>query len=128
MLDDRDRYARPMAKFLNDYSAKMNKTEPEELFRLEGVFLQTIELVDRALNGRAFRPVRSLNAAVYDSVMVGIATRLKKAAPPEPAAVAAAYDALLLQPEHKKGWERATADEESVKARMNAAVKAFDAL
>jgi hypothetical protein len=128
MLDGREKYARPMAKFLNDYSAKMNKASPETLASLAEIFRQTIALVNKALDGRAFRPVRSLNAAVYDSVMVGIAMRLRKAPPPEPRAVAAAYDSLLLQPEHKRGWERATADEESVKARMAAAISAFDAL
>jgi hypothetical protein len=128
MLDGREKYARPMAKFLNDYSAKMNKASPETLASLAEIFRQTIALVNKELDGRAFRPVRSLNAAVYDSVMVGIAMRLRKAPPPEPRAVAAAYDSLLLQPEHKRGWERATADEESVKARMAAAISAFDAL
>jgi hypothetical protein len=126
MLNDRASYSRPMAKFLNDYSAKMNRASPTELKRLEDIFRQTIDLVNKALDGRAFRPVRSLNAAVYDSVMVGLASRLSKSQyAPTPEAAAVAYDNLLGQPEYKKGWERATADEESVKARMVASVAAF---
>lgn len=130
MLDDRKEYSRPMAKFLNDYSSKMNNAPATKLKALEKVFRRTVDLFDIALNGRAFRPIRSLNAAVFDSMMVGVAVRLRENAEvtPEPAAIANAYDALINQPEYKKGWVRATADEESVKSRMDAAIRAFSNL
>jgi hypothetical protein len=128
MLEDRANYARPMAKFLNDYSSKCNKASPEHLSGLAESFKKTIKLVHTSLDGRAFRPAKTLNAAVFDATMVGIATRLRKEPEPEAAAVAKAYDALLTQPDFKRSWERATADEESVKTRMDAAVKAFDAI
>ncbi|MEQ9333740.1 DUF262 domain-containing protein [Thalassobaculum sp.] len=128
MLDERTKYYRPMAKFLNEYSDKMNKQNPRRLNQLGQVFLQTVNLVDEAVNGRAFRPVRSLNAAVFDAVMVGLAERLKKGRVPAPEHVATAYDQLLESPDFRKGWVRSTADEENVKARMEAAVAAFKEL
>ncbi|MDB5526916.1 MAG: hypothetical protein JWR51_19 [Devosia sp.] len=130
MLLDKDIYSRPMDKFLNTFSDKMNKAPAERLAKLEAVFRQTVDLINKSLNGRAFRPVRSLNAAVFDAVMVGVATRLQKPneAEPSPEAVAKAYDELIQQPEFRRAWERATADEENVKARMSAAINAFNGI
>ena len=128
MLRDRRSYARPMAKFLNDFSENMNDAPDAALDKLATIFLETVQLVDKALDGRAFRPVRSLNAAVFDSAMVGIATRLEREPLPETAAIVKTYERLITEPEYRKGWERATADEESVKSRMAAAVKAFSTM
>ncbi len=130
MLLARDQYSRPMDKFLNGFSDRMNKADPDTLAALEKLFSGTVKLANEALDGRAFRPQRSLNAAVYDAVMVGIAERLKTSPenPPAAAQISAAYDALLQQPDFKRAWERATADEENVKTRMSLAVGAFGGL
>jgi hypothetical protein len=125
MLDNLDNYSRPMAKFLNEYAVSMNKKPKKVLEERSEIFRSTISVVNSALNGRAFRPARSLNAAVFDAVMVGLATRLAKGGVPTPEAFEAAYGGLLEDVNFKKGWLRATADEENVKARMNAAIQAF---
>lgn len=125
MLDDWACYYRPMTKFLNDYSAKMNKASVQKLNELRQVFEQTIELVDKSLGARAFRPVRSLNAAVFDAVMVAIAIRTTSQPGLTPQAVEMAYDRLLTNHDFRKGWERSTADEENVKLRMEVAIKTF---
>ena len=125
MYDDWPQYARPMSKFLNDYSARANGLPKSELDNKIKLFSESIKVIDDAVNGRAFRPVRSLNAAVFDAVMVGIATRLSIGTSPDIEGVAKAYDNLMQDQSFRKGWIRATADEENVKARMEAAVKAF---
>jgi hypothetical protein len=125
MYDGRADYARPMAAFLNNYSDKMNKAPLDKLETLSSLFHSTIELIDRAVNGRAFRPVRTLNAAVFDSVMPGLAARIQAGPMPEPDAVARAYDGLMASADYRKYWERATADEETVKKRMELATAAF---
>lgn len=125
MLDRRAQYARPMAKFLNDYASAMNASSEATLEMHAATFRRTVGLIDEAVNGRAFRPARSLNAAVFDAVMVGLAVRLQSGSPPAVSAVASAYDALMSNTEFKKGWVRATADEENVRVRMEQAVLAF---
>jgi len=80
--DEWKAYYKPMVKFLNDYAAKMNRAPREKLDQLRQVFENTILLVDEALGNRAFRPVRSLNAAVFDAVMVGISSQLSAGAKP----------------------------------------------
>lgn len=121
------KYVRPMNKFLNDFSDASNKLKLEQLNEMKIVFCKTIDRVESALGVRAFRPTRALNAAVFDSVMVGIATRLKdpKAKPITDAEIAKAYESLLQDASYIAAFERSTADEENVKARISKAIVAF---
>jgi hypothetical protein len=121
------KYARPMAKFLNDFSAEMNNETVGKLKGAATIFRRTIELVNESIGERAFRPVRALNAAVFDAVMTGLAVRLAQSPPPTPVAVRRAYDKLLRDEKFQQGWLRSTADEETVKLRLSLASKAFDA-
>lgn len=131
MLENHAHYNRPMFKFLNDYSMSINKTIKAKKSKqeyLENTFVNTITLIHSALGTHAFRPNKLLNAAVLDSVMVGIAIRLSKGDKPDPSAVKAAYDKLLSQPEYLKTCERSTADVENVKARIKASIEAFSVI
>lgn len=121
-------YSRPMSTFLNNFTDKLNKGSPQELEALDSAFRKTIKLIDEAVNDSAFRPVRTFNAAVYDAVMVGLARRLERDPQPPAEAVREAYDRLLPDPEFTRRWERATADEETVRQRMELAEKAFGVL
>jgi hypothetical protein len=125
MLDRHGAYARPMSKFLNDYSASMNSASAEVLAAKAEIFRETIAAVSEALGAKAFRPVRSLNAAVFDAVMVGIASRIANGSKPAASDLLATYEKLLADETFKKGWVRATADEEAVKVRMQTAIDAF---
>ena len=104
----------------------MNKVSPNELKKMARVFEASIGLVAQAIP-RAFRLIRSLNAAVFDSVMVGIAKRLEVQPPPDPRKILQAYENLLQNDQYRQACERATADEENVKTRRNAAIDAFAA-
>ena len=77
------------------------------------------------LGKRPFRPDRSLNTAVFDSVATAIARRLAKTGPLNAAATSAAYEALFANPRFVEGYIRSTADEENVKKRMEEAEKAL---
>ena len=128
-LDRPDEYERPMAAFLTRFTKDMNDETPEKLDSLRKSFEDASELCWQALNGEAFRPVRSLNAAVLESVMSELARRLQKSSPaPTAEAIKAAYDNLLSSTEYRSGWEKATADEENVKTRMKLAHLAFSSL
>ncbi|MDF1585246.1 DUF262 domain-containing protein [Marinimicrococcus flavescens] len=129
MLETRNSYSRPMLQFLNNYSFSKNKASDDDLRSLKDIFEVTISVIDLSLDGRAFRPARTLNAAVFDSVMVGLAERIKSRPDlPQPQDVSAVYDRLLQQSDFRSSWERATADEESVKSRMKAAIAAFQVI
>jgi hypothetical protein len=124
---DGSAYVRPMNKFLNDFSDKMNKAPAVRLTELRDIFVRSIDVVDTNIP-RAFRLVRALNAAVFDSVTVGIAKRIAEDRPIDGARVLAAYNELLQNSEYRQACERATATEENVRTRLDAAITAFAAV
>ncbi|MEI9418695.1 DUF262 domain-containing protein [Mesorhizobium sp. Cs1321R2N1] len=123
-----DVYKAPMKHFLNDYMEKKRDLKDEQLAELGNVFQNTVEFVTKALGERPFRPDRSLNTAVFDSVASAIALRLGTGKPPEPEQAAEAYTALLQNPRFIEGYIRATAGEDNVKKRMEEAEQAFAAI
>jgi hypothetical protein len=125
LFEDANNYEEPMSEFLNIFSDKMNNTPESRIATLGEVFLKTIHLVRSAIGEKAFRPHTVLNAAVFDSVMVGLATRLSKAASPSDDGVRIAYEILLRDESYIKLCERSTADAENVKQRLMIARKAF---
>ena len=120
-------YVRPMNKFLNDFSDKMNKVPPTQLTELREIFVRAVDVVATDIP-RAFRLVRALNAAVFDSVMVGIAKRITADRPLDAGGILPAYNALLGNADYRQACERATATEENVRTRLDAAIGAFAAV
>ena len=91
----------------------------------EAVFSRTIKIVYQSLNGKAFRPERVLNAALFDAVMVGLSRRIAKSMVTDLVAVKAAYDALLLDKEFVALVSQHTSDDSNVKQRLQIATLAF---
>lgn len=124
---DGDTYAAPMNEFLNQFSDKTNKISAAKLAELEQIFIRSIDVVANNIP-RAFRLERALNAAVFDSVMVGLAKRIADDRPLDNARILPAYQGLLAEPAYRLACERATAREENVRTRLGAAAAAFAAV
>jgi hypothetical protein len=121
----RDRYKAPMREFLNDF-ANHTKISKAEIDILASRFTTSIQLVNKCFSNKAFRPSRALNAAVFEAVMVGMSTRLDSSkSAPDPKKFMSAYDALLKDKDFLKACERATAREDTLKARQTLAISAF---
>tara|TARA_R110000868_G_scaffold408307_1_gene691141 strand:+ start:1895 stop:2977 length:1083 start_codon:yes stop_codon:yes gene_type:complete len=118
-------YKSPMKHFLNDYMKEKRNLSDEQLEDMGKVFEKTIVFAAHALGEKPFRPDRSLNTAVFDSVATALGHRLSNNNNPDPAMVLAAYNDLLKNQRFFEGYVRSTADEENVKKRMEEAEKAF---
>jgi Protein of unknown function DUF262 len=118
-------YKRPMKHFLNDYMKEKRNLTDDQLQEFGDVFVKMVTFVTKTLGNRAFRPDRSLNTAVFDSVACALAHRLAAGPEPAPAAALAAYDKLLKNEQFIEGYIRSTANEENVKLRMDEAKAAF---
>lgn len=127
MLENRDKYERPMVEFLNKYAAANRNASTTKLDQLGSVFSATIDAFKESLNVRPFRLTTSLNVAVYDSCMVGLSTRIldRDKGSPEPEKISSAYKELLGDAEYQEKVSRSTADDAFVRRRMELAVDRF---
>ena len=120
-----DGYAEPMKGFLNYFMGSNRKLADIQRAQYASAFTDAISLAYSAVGRLAFKPVRALNASVFDAVMVGLSQRLERGAVSDRAAVSAAYTRLLLDSEFKAATERATASRDAVQTRLELAVTAF---
>src|SRR5262249_28108860 len=90
-----DKYGRPMADFLSSFAARHQHPDKRFVDKASEIFRITVGLIKDALGRRAFRPQRAINAAVFDSVMYGLAKRIAGGSLPKAEVVAARYDELL---------------------------------
>ncbi|MGN6130819.1 MAG: hypothetical protein ACTHOK_10815, partial [Nocardioidaceae bacterium] len=82
-------------------------------------------VINNAVGKAAFRPVRTLNAAVLDGVMVGVMKRLAAGPIEDLAGFKTAYDSLAADQEFAAVTGSSTAAEESVRKRISLAAAAF---
>ena len=121
-------YARPMNEFLNTFMGANRYFKKVDKSQIMAAFAPTSALIEKALGRKAFRPERALNAAVCDSVMVGLARRLKIREVKSLEQFVAAYDALLKDSTYLSVTKTSTADETNVRIRLEKATKAFAGL
>jgi hypothetical protein len=125
LLHEGPNYQAPMVTFLNTYMGKKKEFSDQEAAVMSSEFRGAIDLIREAMGNRAFRPVRALNAAVYDSVMVATATRLAKGPVTEIPAFREAYSELLTNHDYLDACGRGTAGGERVRKRLDLAKAAF---
>ena len=119
-------YKEPLSEFLTKFLAKHKNPNDKFLSQANTIFVNTIDAFLNAIDGNIFRPERAFNAAVFDSMSVALAKRINAIElSPEPSAVAQAYHNLLQDGDYIGVVSRATADEQSVKVRMNKAFEYF---
>jgi hypothetical protein len=83
---------------------------------------------DAVSNPSSFLTIRALNAAVFDSVMVGIARRLERGPVTDLEQLRAKYEELLHDQAFLDACGRGTAGEERVKTRIGLATASFSEL
>lgn len=125
LYNDLERYHRPMKDTLNKFMHRNRNLTVVTEDAICKVFEPTVEVVLNSLGRRPFRPVRALNAAVFDAVMVGIAKRVTSGIP-DRNAVRAGYQRLLRDPAFIQAYTRSTSDDEQVRRRVELAIAAFD--
>jgi len=123
-----EKYSRPMAGFLNKFMGENRKLEKTEKKQITQAFVPTVAVINETLGRKAFRPERALNAAVCDSVMVGLARRLERKQLQKPKQFATAYTHLLGDKEYMSAIKTGTADEPNIKLRLKKATEAFAGL
>ena len=126
---DAESYKPPMTEFLTRFVGKNRNPQDAFLQNAADIFIQTMGAFGHALGGKAFRPDRALNAAVFDSMSVGLARKLVSSeCAPTPEDMGVAHNDLLRDPEYLQAVSRTTANERSVRTRMRKATERFGSL
>jgi hypothetical protein len=125
LLFDVDRYEKPMEGALNRYMGANRKLQKQSKQQLKDAFIPMITMIAAVLGTTAFRPIRAINAAVFDAVTVALARRLATGVPVGPEGFKSAYADLLQNREFQAAYERSTSNEDHVKARLTIATEHF---
>jgi hypothetical protein len=126
MFHEGDRYQESMKEFLNKFMGKNRDLRYISAAKLRSLFHETCDLIHQFIGARAFRRERVVNAAVLDSVMVGIARRLHNGGPiTSKESIIEKYDQLIRNDEYQNAVVKSTADLANVEKRLKLAVRAF---
>jgi len=126
LYEDQSVYARPLKGFLNDYLDSNRDRELTVSSDLGGLFVQAVTLFETHLGKRAFRPERAVNAAVVDSLIVGVMRRIAdREDPVDEALFLTAYQNLLGDDTYRRVTYVDTSSEGAVNARLNIATEIF---
>ncbi len=125
LLYEGENYQKSMVMFLNSYMGKNRNLSAHDAAVMTEAFQGAINLILESIGDRSFRPIRALNAAVFDSVMVGTAKRLQSGPVTDVQAFKEAYDKLLRSQDYLDMCGRGTASGERVRTRLDLATKSF---
>ena len=118
-------YRSPMKEFLNLYMARNKDLARHPEDELVRIFTATVTVLDETVGAQAFRPVRAVNAAVVDSVMTGLARRIKEGPIENASQVAQEYALLMKNRFYRGAIETGTSQESNVDKRLELATRAF---
>lgn len=123
-------YSSPLKSFLNDFLGAHRYGENLDLRGASTLFKRSAKVLNDSLGKKAFRLGTQVNAAILDSVFVGVMSRLE--APNsdqiEKEDWARAYEQLIADDLYIQAVTKATANEESVSSRLQLARDRFGAL
>lgn len=130
LYKDESRYGstaeeRTMKGFLNSYMVRNHNMPTMEVEELRELFKESVSLVNEALAREAFRRGGSLNAAIFDSVMVALAHRRSATEIPSPAEFKKVYNDLLGNQQFQDATSTGTSQTPNVKERLRLAREAF---
>ncbi len=114
-------YHSPLKEYLNKFADKHRNPSDVVLGKYASSFKQVSDLWWDALGHAAFRPAQRLNAAVFDSMTVGLVRRIDLYGPPYPDEMAKAYCELIQDADYRRAIAHSTSGERAVATRIEKA-------
>ncbi|MGD2086649.1 MAG: DUF262 domain-containing protein [Candidatus Aminicenantes bacterium] len=121
----RQNYEKPLKGFMNTYMAKNRNLKLQGKNELVAVFEKTVRFLSETLGKKAFRPKTAINASIFDSVMVGVAERLKCGDIKDKDSFKKVYFSLLDNPDFQLYTSGGTSDPPVVEKRMELTIETF---
>ena len=118
-------YESPLKSFISHFLETNRDITPEFALEVSSLFSTTIAKIRSSIGDKAFRPTRGINAAFYDSVMVGLAKRLNNGPEISDQKVKEIYNSLLENGEYVALFSDTTSAVTNVHSRMSMSIEAF---
>ncbi|MDE5570993.1 MAG: DUF262 domain-containing protein [Prevotella sp.] len=119
-----EEYKKGMKKFLNDFMNNNRNCNIHRKEELTSLFVRSIELLVSAVGKEVFRKGKAINAAIFDSIMIGVAKRISHS-DMDIKECAEKYASLMQDIEYTEFATTATADEKQVKGRIRMSIRGF---
>ena len=119
-----EEYKKGLKKLLNDFMSHNRYCQLHDKNTLSKMFNNTINIIVQSIGREAFRKGNAVNAAVFDSMMIGVAKRLAHSSMSNEECKAK-YEQLMQDDEYIDFTSGATADEKKVKGRIQKAIDTF---
>ena len=127
MWHNGDRYTESMAEFLNVFTQNNRNPSESWLSDTSGIFKEVVSAFAESKGRKSFRlgEGRAANAAVFDSMSVGLAKRIRHNGEVSPESVTDTHDSLIKCDEYLASVERRAYTKTSVAQRLKLASDAF---
>lgn len=119
-------YQKPLKNHLNTFMFSNRNLEVHSKDQLSSLFNLTFDFLSSTLGGHAFKLKRGINAAVFDSVSIAVATRLQNGAITDTPGFKEAYEELIKDDVKYLPYViGSTTDEKALVARIDTAIEKF---
>jgi hypothetical protein len=125
---DLSSYERPLKIFLNKFMTSNRNLDKYDSEMLDSIIYPTIKYANNVLGKKAFRMGGRINAALFDSIMIGVAKRFEKGNFLDEKDFIHAYDKLMKDTSFTSLAKEGTADENTVRNRIRIAIDQFSSL
>lgn len=122
---EREKYRKPMLEFLNRFMGRNRDLDVHRGEDIHSIFNKTVDIIHDCIGKDAFRPRKSLNTAMAESVMLGIAERVSAGLDIECKDVKHRYKQLLDNEEFLALTRTSTTDESKMFYRLATAIQTF---
>lgn len=116
-------YETPMKRFLNSFMHNNRNLELYSAKQIRSLFLNTVRTIHDQIGSKSFKPVRAVNAALCDSLLVGVARRLERG--PVQSSLREQYDNLLHNEKFVTSISKGTSQNENVRRRIQLSTCTF---
>lgn len=118
-------YKKTLKSFINSFMSRNRNLEMYSKEELKKLFVDSIQFISDSIGNKAFRIGNRLNAAIFDSVMVGVAKCIIETPDLNKEIFKTKYESLLIDPEYRSFVDNSTSSESAVKGRINKAISLF---
>lgn len=123
-----DSYKKPLKDFLNSFMRKNRNFDFYSEEVLNEILVPSVKIVNQTFGNRSFRLGKAINVALFDSILIAVAKRIKKNIKVDSGSLSKAYAELTSDQIFLSYVKEATSDDTILRKRIEMAISKFDSV